>query len=309
MSANLASATSTRIESAARHQIPVKVSYEHLLSWMAFDQTRMQKEKMSVCMHKDDLAIGCSRPVRRNENGRGNQRNKPYPTVVSTLASMEPSARHYLIRLLHNPRTFADRDTFVRLVERRMDHWDPSMNEVCRKQIIEMPEFYFVGVSVGLAYAHPLSGDNVCTAMIGGLITVLNGAFEVHTGDQMHWIWDIEVPCFDPKGRRLDPIEESSSFAVAQFLSTHDPRLAEDAARRKQFHERGNGVYTAGAVGQVESGTVEYNSKRLVAFPKSLKPATDGDYRLGDRMRVFGKAMSNARPFEMMDVMLSRQSL
>jgi len=135
MSANLASATSTRIESAARHQIPVKVSYEHLLSWMAFDQTRMQKEKMAVCMHKDDLAIGCSRPVRRNENGRGNQRNKPYPTVVSTLASMEPSARHYLIRLLHNPRTFADRDAFVRLVERRMDHWDPSMNEVCRKQI------------------------------------------------------------------------------------------------------------------------------------------------------------------------------
>lgn len=306
MSANLASATSTRIESAARHQIPVKVSFEHLLSWVAFDQVRLQKEKLSVCLHKDDLAIGCSRPVRRNENGRGNQRNKPYPTVVATLASMEPAAKNYLVHLLHNPRNFNERDTFVNLIERRMDHWDPTMSEVCRKQIIEMPEFYFVGVSVGMAYAHPLSGDNMCTAMIGGLITVLNGAFEISTGDPIQWIWDIEVPCFDKNGKRLDPLQENTSFAISQFLSTHDPKFADDASRRKQFYERGNGVYTDS---QVDGGTVSYNSKRLIAFPKAVKPSRDGEIRLSDKLRAFGKAMCNARPFEMVDIMLSRQSL
>lgn len=303
---NLASATSTRIESAARHQIPVKVSYEHMLSWVSFDQVRLQKEKMSVCLHKDDLAIGCSKPVRRNENGRGNQRNRPYPVVVSTLASMEQSAKHYLLYLLHNPKTFADRDRFINLLERRIDHWDSAMSEVCKKQIIEMPEFYFVGVSVGLAYAHPLSGDNVCTAMIGGLITILNGAFEIHTGDMIQWIWDIEVPCFDSEGRRLDPMADNTSGGVTQFLTHHDPKFTDDSSRRKQFYERGNGVYTNA---QSENGTVVYNGKRLIAFPKALKTGLDGDHRLSDRLRVFGRAMSHARPFEQVDILLGRQSL
>jgi hypothetical protein len=302
---NLASVTSTRIESAAKHQIPVKVSYEHMLSWVGFDQVRLQKEKMSVCLHKDDLAIGCSKPVRKNENGRGNQRNRPYPVVVSTLASMEQSAKSYLIYLLHNPKTFAERDRFVNFIERRMDHWEPTMSEVCKKQIIEMPEFYFVGVSVGLAYAHPLTGDNVCTAMIGGLITILNGAFDIETGDTIHWIWDIEVPCFDRQGKRHDPIPENTSHAVTQFLSHNDPKFAEDASRRKQFNERGNGVYT----NQNDGGTATYNGKRLVAFPKALRPGTEGDFRLGDKLRVFGRAMSRARPFEQVDILLSRQSL
>ena len=303
---NLASATSTRIESAAKHQIPVKVSYEHMLSWVGFDQVRLQKEKMSVCLHKDDLAIGCSKPVRKNENGRGNQRNRPYPVVVSTLASMEPAAKNYLIYLLHNPKNFAERDRFVNFIERRIDHWDPTMSEVCKKQIVEMPEFYFVGVSVGLAYAHPLTGDNVCTAMIGGLITILNGAFEIETGDLIHWIWDIEAPCFDAKGKRLDPIPENTSLAVNQFISHNDPKYSEDAARRKQFYERGNGVYTNS---QQDGGTVVYNGKRLVAFPKALKPGTEGEVRLGDKLRIFGRAMSRARPFEQVDILLGRQSL
>ncbi len=303
---NLASATSTRIESAAKHQIPVKVSYEHMLSWVGFDQVRLQKEKMSVCLHKDDLAIGCSKPVRKNENGRGNQRNRPYPVVVSTLASMEQAARNYLVYLLHNPKTFAERDRFVSTIERHLEHWDPAMSEVCKKQIIEMPEFYFVGVSVGLAYAHPLTGDNVCTAMIGGLITILNGSFEIHTGDMIHWIWDVEAPCFDRDGKRLDPITDNTSFSVSHFVANNDPKLAEDSSRRKTFYERGNGIYTNS---QSDGGTVVYNGKRLIAFPKALRPGTEGDYRLSDKLRVFGRAMSRARPFEQVDILLGRQSL
>ena len=304
--ANIATSTSTRIDSAARHQVAVKTSYEHLVSWVGFEQVRLQKEKQAFCVHKDDLAIGVSRPVRKNENGRGNQRNKAYPNVVSTLAAMEPAARNYLIYLWHNAKTFQERDSFIRFVERRMDQWDPNMNEIAKKQITEMPEFFFVGVSVGMAYAHPLSGDTVCTAMIGGMKTIQNGAFDIDTGDSLHWIWEVEFPMFDKDGKRFDQFNQPSNQAVAEFVNGHEPKFETDAARRKQWAERGNGVFNNSAM---DGGNSTYNGKRNVAFPKSLRPGRDNEYRLGDRIRVFGRAMSSARPWEMVDVCISRQSL
>jgi hypothetical protein len=165
---NVANATGTRLDSAAKHQIAVRASYEHLLSWVGYEQVVLQKEKHAFSIAKDDITIGVSKPIRKNENGRGSQRNKAYPSVVTTLARMDQSAKNYLVLLYHNPTTFQERDALIRQIEVRPDAWDPSMSEVAKKQIAEMPEFYFVGVSVGFAYPHPLSGDNVCTTMLGG---------------------------------------------------------------------------------------------------------------------------------------------
>ena len=303
---NIASATSTRIDSAARHQVAVRTSYDHLLSWVGFEQIRLQKEKQAFGINKDDMVIGVARPVRRNEVGRGMHRNKAYPSVVSTLAAMEPVARNYLIYLWHNPKTFAERDAFIKFVERRLDHWEPAMNETGRKQIAEMPEFYFSGISVGTAHAHPLSGDTVCTSMIGGMKTIMNGPFEIDTGDNLQWIWDIEIPMFDRDGKRYDQFTDPSSKTITQFAAGQDPKFEQDAARRKQYYERGNGVYTGGSG---DSNAEGYNTRTTTAFPKSLRPARDGEFRLGDKLRVFGRAMSSARPYEMVDVCISRQSL
>lgn len=302
---NVASATGTRIDSAAKHQIAVRVSYEHLLSWVGYEQIALQKEKHAFSVAKDDITIGVSKPVRKNENGRGNQRNRAYPSVVSTLARMELPAKNYLIFLYHNFNTFRDRDNFIRRVECKPDAWDPTMSEVAKKQIAEMPEFYFVGVSVGFAYPHPLSGDNVCTTMIGGMRTILNGAFEVDTGDIIQWYWSAETNCFDANGRRLDPIQEQRSQGVSTWLQTNERIGSSDSARRKAFYERGNGVFTNSQT----DGTVTFNAKKEVAFPKSLRPGRDGLYRLGDRMRIFARAMSGGRPYEMIDVMICRQSM
>jgi hypothetical protein len=301
---NLATATGTRIDSAAKHQIAVRVSYEHLLSWVGYEQVALQKEKHAFSVAKDDITIGVSKPIRKNENGRGNQRNKAYPSVVSTLARMEQPAKNYLIMLYHNPRTFQERDNFIQRVEKKPEAWDVTMTEVAKKQIAEMPEFYFVGVSVGMGFPHPLSGDNVCTSMIGGMRTILNGAFEVDTGDMIQWYWSAETNCFDANGRRLDPIPEQRSQGVTTWLQTNDRAGSSDSARRKAFHERGNGVFTNSQT----DGTVTFNAKREVAFPKSIRPGKDG-FRLGDRMRVFARAMSGARPYEMVDIMICRQSM
>jgi hypothetical protein len=302
---NLATATGTRIDSAAKHQIAVRVSYEHLLSWVGYEQVALQKEKHAFSVAKDDITIGVSKPIRKNENGRGNQRNKAYPSVVSTLARMEQAAKNYLVLLYHNPRTFAERDAFIHRVEKKPDAWDVTMSEVAKKQIAEMPEFYFVGVSVGFGYPHPLSGDTVCTTMIGGMRTILNGAFEIDTGDIIQWYWSAEEPCFDKNGRRRDQITEQRSQGVSTWLRENNRQGSSDSVRRKTFHERGNGVFTNSQT----DGTVTFGAKKEIAFPKSLRPALDGAFRLGDRMRVFGRAMSGARPWEMVDVQICRQSM
>ena len=302
---NVASATGTRLDSAAKHQIAVRASYEHLLSWVGYEQVVLQKEKHAFSVAKDDLTIGVSKPVRKNENGRGNQRNKAYPSVVTTLARMEQPARNYLIMLYHNPLNFQQRDAFIRSVEMRPEVWDPTMSEVAKKQIAEMPEFYFVGVSVGFAYPHPLSGDNVCTSMLGGMKTVLNGAFEIDSGDMIQWYWDAETNCFDASGRRLDPIDDQRSQGVSAFLTGHSQTMARDAAKRKNFHERGNGVFTNSQT----DGNVKYNGKMHVAFPKSLKADKNGRKRPGDQMRVFARAVSGARPYEWFDILIGRQSM
>ena len=302
---NVANATGTRLDSAAKHQIAVRASYEHLLSWVGYEQVVLQKEKHAFSVAKDDITVGVSKPVRKNENGRGAQRNKAYPSVVTTLARMEQSAKNYLIMLFHNPTTFQQRDIFIRHVELRPDAWDPTMSEIAKKQIAEMPEFYFVGVSVGFAYPHPLSGDNVCTTMMGGMRTIMNGAFPVDSGDAIQWYWDAESNCFDANGCRLDPIEDQRSQGVTAFLLGHSQALARDSAKRKNFYERGNGVFTNSQT----DGNVTYNGKREVAFPKPVKAGKDGKVRCGDRFRAFGKAVSGAKPYEMFDIMFGRQSM
>ena len=40
-----------------------------------------------------------------------------------------------------------------------------------------MPVFVPQGYALGIGYANHVSGDTVCTLQIGGMMTVMNGAF------------------------------------------------------------------------------------------------------------------------------------
>ena len=60
-----------------------------------------------------------------------------------------------------------------------------------------MLEFYVVGVSLGTAWAHPSTGDTVASVMIGGLRTVQNGAFPIHTNDLICIYFDDERDFFE----------------------------------------------------------------------------------------------------------------
>jgi hypothetical protein len=60
-----------------------------------------------------------------------------------------------------------------------------------------MLEFYVVRVSLGTAWAHPSTGDTVASVMIGGLRTVQNGAFPIHTNDLICIYFDDERDFFE----------------------------------------------------------------------------------------------------------------
>ncbi len=64
-------------------------------------------------------------------------------------------------------------------------------------QIENLLEFYVVGVSLGTAWAHPSTGDTVASVMIGGLRTVQNGAFPIHTNDLICIYFDDERDLFE----------------------------------------------------------------------------------------------------------------
>ena len=49
-----------------------------------------------------------------------------------------------------------------------------------------------------------ISGDTVASVMIGGLRTVLNGHFQIHTNDLLCFYWDDELDLFEENGGRKD---------------------------------------------------------------------------------------------------------
>jgi hypothetical protein len=58
----------------------------------------LQINKMKYCMHKDDIVIGLGRPM--FGSSINSSKKKAYPSVIVTLASMEPYARRWIA--IHN---------------------------------------------------------------------------------------------------------------------------------------------------------------------------------------------------------------
>jgi hypothetical protein len=48
-----------------------------------------------------------------------------------------------------------------------------------------------------------MSGDTVASVLVGGMMTVLNGHFTMHTGDEVQWYFDFEADMFQ-HGSTLD---------------------------------------------------------------------------------------------------------
>jgi hypothetical protein len=193
---------------------------------------------------------------------------------------------------------------------------DQNNNNIdLRPYLKKLYDFYPVGFANTLGYAHPSSGDTMSSVMIGGLRTVMNGDFEVFAGDPIQWYWTFEVDCFHPNGKRkkilngagavvsnADPALDYNAPAAAAAPGVpggapdQDPRVA---------HRRIHNDFQYGISPDSYSPA---NKAKNVARIKPYMP-DDEQPRLYDWVRVFAVAISSARPNEMVDIKISKQSL
>ena len=109
-----------------------------------------------------------------------------YPLVITTLGDLNQSITSYLKAIYgsQSATQFIERsskdfkDAFAR---------DIPLARAADKKVFEvvaaaMPEFRCQGVALGQAFASHLTGDTVATVLVGGMMTVMNGHFEMFAG-------------------------------------------------------------------------------------------------------------------------------
>ena len=171
-----------------------------------------------------------------------------------------------------------------------------------------MNDYYTVGIATTIGWAHPNTGDTVCTIQIGGLRTVVNGDFEINAGDEVQWYWTFEKDCFCKDGSRK-PITDNHY---------HDPEIVLDDVHlspeeRTQANNKIN--HQGNAAGRRRFNDYQYGMDKGPGKKSDvvirLKPyIEDEDHpRPNDKRRVMGIAISSARPGDLVDIKIQRQAM
>jgi hypothetical protein len=335
---SLASATNTRVDSACKHHHQCRVSTDDMLQLMEpiNDQEELKRNEYRYCAHKDELIVGVGRPWRPEDYKK--KMNNAYPRVISNLGMMDgnnersKTFQKMITYMCHYCTSLNEKQDIINWFKLRTyttdgfhvspDHryFKPDakkkdkISDDTEDWLGKMHDYVTMGFSQTMGYAHPACGDTMTTVMIGGMRTVMNGDFEIHNGDVIQWYWPFEKDCFTRDGKRkkffinhvytdddtliqcnLDPTKEfelhENQLVPSAASTTATPK---DAALRESYH---NKIY-----GQPN------NTKKMVAFIKPF--CKDFKHpRMYDEMRVFARAIGSARPHEMCDIKICRQSL
>ena len=138
--------------------------------------------------------------------------NAAYPLVITTLGEMDDFCKDFLLTL-YSKRSASEFYRHWRQRKRSVQTLTPQDANHKRKtklQLDTLPNMRVQGVALGTAYASPLTGDTVASVLVGGVVTVMNGAFPMHTGDQVQWYFDFEEVNF-----RLD--SEIGNISNAEY--------------------------------------------------------------------------------------------
>jgi len=289
--------TNTLIETGARHMQQCRTNQD-VLAAMCGSAASLADNDDAYCMGKDELAVTCGAQLFGNVAKTATK--YAYPNVVTTLGSLTDQERWMMAQYYHTMGWLTPEDLKKEIVSGSFD--PDEIKKFDTERTKQFRHFMPVGYSVGHACAHSRNGDTVASVQIGGLRTVLNGGFYVSTGDLIQmYIPEVEAAFFNGGGGRLQ-VDSASFAAKAPTFDTPAARTQTEKLRQN-FYTRGQG--TPGAPG---------SSKRLKTCMFSVKPylesQNDGwiDY-YGDKMRVFARAVSSARPWEPLDIMIARQSM
>ena len=332
-SPSLANASGTLLDSACKHIQQCKVSFDHMLDFVdSADQ--LEKNELRYCIHKDEMVVGVTRPWKKSKT-----RTLPptaYPRVISNLGNINSvksdtyEHRKKMIKFLfHFSTSIYNRQKIVEAMSTtggvELNNFtkgsDLSLNHyLCKddgtpldlsKYLEKMYDYVPVGISNTLGYAHHNSGDTMTSVMIGGQRTVMNGKWEVGTGDLIQWYWDFEEDCFRDDGSRksfkqfnedLDVTKDCTGIDPAVDLDEDTDKVKRDASedRRHQFNDRQFGLKPGSLL-------PDDKSKNVARIKRYVKD--ENCPRIYDQMRIFAKAIGAARPRELADIMICRQSM
>jgi hypothetical protein len=261
-------------------------------------------------MHKDEIVLNTTKKKSNQDSSA-----KAYPMVVSTVGEMQPLTQFYIKNLYS---CFTARD-FFNIFDKGenaftdSDHsncsvhmpaeYDDGNKEIAFDQIRNLPEFRCQGVALGQAWASYMSGDTVASVLVGGMMTVLNGHFTMHTGDEVQWYFDFESGGFQ-HGNHVN-------LANGFRLSALEGKGIEDSGplkRKKRDDFMDSRVFgTGGGYGKSMGVKNTHCVVRIKSYRMCKQENICFDH-FGDKTRVFAKCISGGRPFDMVDIMLMTQS-
>jgi hypothetical protein len=278
--------TNTLIETGARHMQQCRTNYDVLLA-MAGGEENLLGNDDKWCLAKDELVVSCGKNMVANSVITGNKH--AYPSVVTTLGDMTEEEKKLIATHYHFMSNIKKRDDIKKNIVAATDI------SKCK----QYREFMPVGYSVGRACAHSHKGDTVASVQIGGLRTVINGEFGIQTGDMVQmYIPSAESFMFNKDGGRK---KVNDTTDMDDTLKDAVTNLDSGTKQRKDFYSRGLGIAN-GKGDRVKGGMFS-----IKPYMESLNE--DAIPYQGDKMRVFAKALSSARPYEPVDIMIARQAL
>lgn len=180
-----------------------------------------------------------------------------------------------------------------------------------QKHMRYMNDYFTVGFANTLGYAHANNGDTMTSVMIGGLRTVMNGDFEIFAGDLVQFYWTFEKDDFEQDGRRKPYLDLWDDDGTP--CNVH-PSMSTRPSRKRDANGNNHVTWNTPEDAQIRQAhyDLSYGQRRdrqkIVA---KIKPyfRDDENPRLMDWYRVFGVAIASARPNEMCDIKISRQSM
>lgn len=345
---SLAQATGTRVDSNCKHMQQCRVSTDDMMRFVQNEAEELQRNKYRYCIHKDEFVIGIGRPW-DSRSVIKRVTNAAYPRVISNLGALGDSgdtgiALNMIRFMNHYARTVQERaliikwfnsDTYVPPMyydlSKPSPHPPVTLGDAqvafenkdggkmkTKMHMSLMSDYVGVGYASTLGWAHPNTGDTMTAVMIGGLRTVMNGDFEVFAGDPLQWYWGFERDDFHADGRRKQYLDGWNGDIPGNIdpsvVVTGDKRqkteiLLPDGARIRQAnYELQYGQKSVPDHSGAAGGRGRKGNQKIVA---RIKPFVrdDENPRLYDWFRVFGIAISSARPHEMVDIKISRQSI
>ena len=250
--------TSARVHTTARTCVSL---YNSLA-----DPNLVASNKHEFRAIKEEIALGLGRPF--SELGISYE-TRGLPAIVTNTAVINSGKADDLMRWYVK---FYD----CRSRRERVEHAATSCT--VKGQKYYPSELYFAGIVISDGEADPMVGDTALTLMIGGKITIMNGAYALRVNDRVQWYFEEEheAGVFDAEGLRVKRRAGENSHPI-EYVNP----VLKDQKKVRDF---------------------SYAERALMkrpAFIKACSVGLDGEgCTRGDESRVFAMCCSNAGPYE-----------